>query len=83
MIYYCKPYAKVSNNDKKQQQGGAFGGQLAQKAYGETISKPSFMLKDREKEIFLNVEVQLTRKTQGYGEQGRSIKKAIICLKAL
>jgi len=27
--------------------------------YGETISKPTFILKEKEKEIFLNGELQL------------------------
>lgn len=41
------------------------------------------MVREREKEIFLNGEVQLQKKTQGYGEQGRTIKKTILCMKAL
>jgi hypothetical protein len=35
---------------------------LQSKAYGETISKPSFLLKEKEKEIFLNGELQFTKK---------------------
>jgi hypothetical protein len=73
MIFYCKPYAKATN-EKRQQ---------AFKSYGDTISKPSFLIKEKEKEIFLNGEVQLIKKTHGYGEQGRTIKKTIICLKCI
>ena len=51
--------------------------------YGATISKPSFVIKDKEKEIFLNGELQLTKKTMGYGEQGRMMKKTALCLKGL
>ena len=36
--------------------------------YGETISKPTFIIKEKEKEIFLNGELQHTKKTMGYGE---------------
>jgi hypothetical protein len=73
MIFYCKPYAKATNEKKNQQ--------IA--SYGETIHKPSFLIKEKEKEIFLNGEVQLINKTHGYGEQGRTIKKTIICLKCI
>lgn len=59
MIFYCKPYAKATNEKRNQQQF---------KAYGDTISKPSFLIKEKEKEIFLNGEVQLIKKTHGYGE---------------
>ena len=31
----------------------------------------------------MNGEVQLIKKTHGYGEQGRTIKKTIICLKCI
>lgn len=48
MIFYCKPYAKATNEKRSQQQ---------YKAYGDTISKPSFLIKEKEKEIFLNGEV--------------------------
>lgn len=75
MIFYCKPYAKATNEKRNQQ--NAF------KSYGETISKPSFLIKEKEKEIFLNGEVQLIKKNYGYGEQGRTIKKTIICLKCI
>ena len=61
MIFYCKPYAKASNEKRNQQSnlmnpngpGGQSGG------YGDTISKPTFILKEKEKEIFLNGELQL------------------------
>ena len=58
--------------------GGAGGGD-----YGATISKPSFVIKDKEKEVFLNGELQLTKKTMGFGEQGRMMKKTALCLKGL
>jgi hypothetical protein len=51
--------------------------------YGETISKPTFIIKEKEKEIFLNGELQHTKKTMGYGEQGRTMKKTLLCLKGL
>lgn len=51
--------------------------------YGATISKPSFVIKDKEKEVFLNGELQLTKKTMGFGEQGRMMKKTALCLKGL
>jgi hypothetical protein len=52
--------------------------------YNETISKPSFLLKEKEKEIFLNGEVQELKKVPGFGGQGqRAIKKTIVCLKCL
>ena len=73
MIFYCKPYAKATNEKKNQQHA----------AYGETIHKPTFLIKEKEKEIFLNGEVQLIKKTHGFGEQGRTIKKTIICLKCI
>ena len=48
MIFYCKPYAKATN-EKRQNQSYS--------KYGDTISKPSFLIKEKEKEIFLNGEV--------------------------
>jgi hypothetical protein len=30
---------------------------MQQKSYGETIAKPSFLIKEKEREIFLNGEV--------------------------
>ena len=84
MIFYCKPYAKASNEKRNQQSNlmnvngaGGSGG------YGETISKPTFILKEKEKEIFLNGELQLQKKTHGYGEMGRMMKKTCLCLKGL
>ena len=72
LIFYCKPYFKNSSSDKKN-------------AYNETISKPSFLLKEKEKEIFLNGEVSEIRKVPGFENRGmqRSIKKTIVCLKCL
>ena len=49
MIFYCKPYAKAANEKRNQQQN--------QGDYGNTISKPSFVIKDKEKEVFLNGEL--------------------------
>lgn len=48
MIFYCKPYAKATNEKRTSMQ---------QKSYGETIAKPSFLIKEKEREIFLNGEV--------------------------
>jgi hypothetical protein len=48
MIFYCKPYFK-NVFDKNKQGNNAL--------YNETISKPSFMKGEKEKEIFLNGEV--------------------------
>ena len=59
------------------------GGNPGDGGYGQTISKPSFVIKDKEKEIFLNGEVQVQKKTMGYGEQGRIMKKTALCLKGL
>jgi len=61
MIFYCKPYAKAQNEKKNRADNlmngmntnGGPGGPM----YGETISKPSFILKEKEKEIFLNGEL--------------------------
>ena len=91
MIFYCKPYAKAANERRNQQNqyngiGGGVMGAAAQSmaaGYGETISKPSFIIKEKEKEIFLNGELQHTKKTLGYGEQGRTMKKTLLCLKGL
>ena len=70
MLFYCKAYYK-GNQEKKS-------------AYNETISKPSFLLKEKEKEIFLNGEVQEVKRVNGYGGQGqRAIKKTMVCLKCL
>ena len=54
-------------------------------AYGETISKPAFILREKEKEVFLNGEMQTQKKTYGFGEMGRGIlmKKTSLCLKGL
>ena len=86
MIFYCKPYAKASNEKRNQQ--AQFNNQTTAATsmmnnYGETISKPSFIIKEKEKEIFLNGELQMMKKTIGYGEQGRMMKKTVLCLKGL
>ena len=52
MLFYCKAYCKMEY-DKKQ--------------YNETISKPTFLLKEKEKEVFLNGEVKEIKKVGGYG----------------
>lgn len=82
MIFYCKPYAKAAN-EKRNQQQNLMGGPNTGPDYGATISKPSFVIKDKEKEVFLNGEVQVTKKTMGFGEQGRFMKKTALCLKGL
>ena len=64
MVFYCKPYAKATN-EKRNAQGSSFN---TRDMYGETISKPSFILKEKEKEIFLNGELQMLKKNIGYGE---------------
>lgn len=79
MVFYVKPYAKATNEKRSQQPNNM----TAPKAYGETISKPSFILREREREVFLNGEVQNIKKTKGFGEQGKVIKKTQICLKGL
>jgi len=81
MIFYCKPYAKAAN-EKRNQQQNVMGGP-GDSGYGATISKPSFVIKDKEKEIFLNGELQVQKKTMGFGEQGRLMKKTALCLKGL
>jgi hypothetical protein len=53
MIFYCKPYFK-NVFDKNKAGNNAL--------YNETISKPSFMKGEKEKEIFLNGEVQEIKK---------------------
>lgn len=78
MIFYCKPYAKATN-EKRTQQSSA----TVLTSYGETISKPSFIIKDREKEIFLNGEVQTKRPAKSYSANGKAVKKTVICLKGL
>ena len=80
MIFYCKPYAKATNEKRNQQQNHLAN---AGTDYGNTISKPSFVIKDKEKEIFLNGELQVQKKTMGFGEQGRFMKKTALCLKGL
>jgi hypothetical protein len=62
MLFYCKPYFKNVFDRNKGPQG-----------YNETISKPSFLLKgEKEKEVFLNGEVQEVKKVPGYvGEGGQ------------
>ena len=37
--------------------GGAAGAGQMSSGYGDTISKPSFIIKEKEKEIFLNGEL--------------------------
>ena len=61
MIFYCKPYAKASNEKRNQQSNlmSVGGPGAGSGGYGDTISKPTFILKEKEKEIFLNGELQL------------------------
>lgn len=58
MLFYCKAYYK-STHEKK---GGVGGNQSnygggPNSGYTDTISKPSFLLKEKEKEVYLNGEV--------------------------
>lgn len=57
--------------------------QMTGAGYGETIAKPTYIMKEKEREIYLNGEVQSMKKNVGFGEQGRSLKKTILCLKCL
>jgi len=52
MLFYCKPFCKVAY-DKK--------------SYNETIAKPSYLLREKEREVFLNGEVKEIHKVPGYG----------------
>lgn len=84
MIFYCKPYYKSTY--EKKNTGGNFGGPGASgnNGYNETITKPSFLLKEKEKEVFLNGEVTQLKDVPGYGGNGkRTIKKTNVCLKCL
>jgi hypothetical protein len=67
MIFYCKPYCKISYDKKN---------------YNETISKPSYLLKEKERvrEIFLNGEVTEKKKLPTIN---KVVKRTMICLKAL
>ena len=82
MIFYCKPYAKATN-EKKNRDTGIITGLNSGQAYGETINRPTFLLKDKEKEIFLNGELNYPKQKVGFGEQGRTLKKTTLCLKGL
>ena len=66
-MFYCKPYCKLPGDKSK---------------YNETISKPSFLVKEKEKEIFLNGEIKEIKKVS-LGKTEKAVKKPIICLKAL
>lgn len=85
LIFYCKPYAKATNEKKN----AVFGNQAQaaaqsyQQGYGETIAKPTYIIKEKEREVFLNGEVQNLKKNVGFGEQGRCLKKTVLCLKCL
>jgi hypothetical protein len=65
MIFYCKPYSKATNEKKNRDTG--YGNNTG---YGETISRPTFLLKEKEKEIFLNGELTYPKQKIGFGEQG-------------
>ena len=87
LIFYCKPYFK-NTIDKKQNQQSNFGGagqnQGGVSGYNETISKPTFLLKEKEKEVFLNGEVTMLKDVPGLGGNGtRSVKKTMVSLKCL
>ena len=85
LIFYCKPYAKATNEKKNAVFGnqGQAQAQQFQTGYGETIAKPTFIIKEKEREVFLNGEVQNLKKNVGFGEQGRCLKKTVLCLKCL
>lgn len=69
MLFYCKPYCKV-DYDKK--------------AYNSTISRPTFLNNNKEREIFLNGEIKNLEKVGGSGGKApRQIKKTMVCLKCL
>ena len=52
------------------------------KQYSETISKPSFLVKEKEREIYLNGEVKEIKKI-ALGKIEKTIKKTMVCFKAL
>ena len=72
--------------DKKAQAQSQFGGAAggyAQSSYQETVKRPAFIAQEnvKETEVYLNGEVNnFTRKGQN---QAKTIKKTMICLKAL
>jgi hypothetical protein len=68
LIFYCKPFCKLGH-DKG--------------SYTETISKPSFIVKEKEKEIYLNGEMKELKKQEGPQRKERIVKKTNICLKVL
>jgi hypothetical protein len=50
----------------------------------DSISKPSFLLKgEKEKEVFLNGEVKEVKKVQLGNNVSKTIKKTMVCMKAL
>ena len=83
MMFYCKPYSKAKNEKKNRETGIITGVHHTRQHYGETISRPTFLLKEKEKEIFLNGELTFPKQKTGYGEQGRTLKKTTLCLKGL
>lgn len=76
-IFYCKPYCKVQSSADKRALPG-FGAQ----SYQDTISKPSFIAqeKNKDKEIFLNGEVNLLP-AKHRNEQ--LIRRTTLCLKGI
>jgi hypothetical protein len=93
MLFYCKAYYK-STYEKKSGFGGAnnAGGQGGfGSGYNETISKPTFLLKEKEKDVYLNGEVTALKEVPGYNDSSlgnvkpmrRTIKKTNVCLKCL
>lgn len=52
------------------------------KQYNDTISKPTFLLKEKEREVYLNGEVKELKKVV-VGQNTKTIKKTVVCLKAL
>jgi hypothetical protein len=85
MILYCKPYYK-STYEKKGGMGNVQPGLNNGGNYNETISKPSFLLKENEKEVYLNGEIVIisNKEVPNFGGNGtRKIKKTMVCLKCL
>jgi hypothetical protein len=72
--------------DKKAAAGNQFGGAAGgygYSSYQETVSRPAFIAQEKVKdtEVFLNGEVN-NFKRKGGGQE-KTIKKTMICLKAL
>lgn len=70
LIFYCKPYFKNTVDKKASQNPNAPANSNPNTSgfgYNETISKPTFLLKEKEKEVFLNGEVTILKDVPGIG----------------